>query len=157
MRSSFAKSIANVACAAAISLIAGGVFAGDVDHRKVVNGLTVHFGIVPVDRLRSFPEESEEAAAHISIPAGRDVQHLVVAVFEGKEMKRVTDVDVYARVREPGLAWTTKHLGPTTLNGATTFCNYFTLHDHRDYVIDIDIKRADTNKTVTAEFDYRSG
>jgi hypothetical protein len=135
-------------------LFVGTAPAADTSGYKVVGGLTVYYGVIPAEALRTFQKGSPEATAHARIPGGKHVHHLVVAVFEGKSMERITDAQVTARVRETGLGWTKKRLEPTTLNDALTFCNYFTFYDHTNYTIEINVRRPDAPAIVAAEFKY---
>ena len=155
MRKSYVRTAFGLACAAIVMLFAGTALA-DHSGYKVVDGLTVYYGVIPAAVLRTFPKGSPEARAHARIPSGKHTYHLVVAVFEGDSMERVTDAQVTVRVKETGLGWIKKHLEPTTLNDAVTYCNYFTFYDHATYTLDIDVRRPGPTATVTAEFEYRN-
>ncbi len=133
-------------------LLAGGVAAGDLTQSQSVGAYTVYYGLVPVSRLQQFPKGSDEARAHRKLPAGRNMYHLVVALFKTDGMARVSDATVYARVSEPGLSADRKRLEPTTLNHATAYCNYFAIHEGARYTIDIDVPDRHNGEVVTAHF-----
>jgi len=154
MRRSYARTAIGLALAIVVILFGGNVLAAEGSQSMVVDGLTIYYGIIPAEELREFPQGSTEARAHTQIPKGKQVYHMVVAVFEGENMERVTDAKVTARVREIGLGWTRKPLEPTTLNNDLTYCNYFTFHDHTNYQIDIDVRKPGSADTITAAFDY---
>lgn len=154
MRRSYARTAFGLTYAAVFMLFAGTALAADTSGYRTVDGVTVYYGVIPAEVLRTFPKGSPEATAHARIPGGKHVHHLVVAVFEGKDMTRITDAQVTARVRETGLGWTKKRLEPTTLNDALTFCNYFTFYDRTNYTIEINVRRPDAPAIVAAEFEY---
>jgi hypothetical protein len=155
MRNGYTRAATGLALAAIVSWSAGLAAADDISHSKQADGLTVYYGLVPAKSLHGFAEGSDEAAAHRHIPRGKHADHLVVAVFEGNSVVRVTDAQVTARVRNLGFGWTEKTLVPTTVGGALTFCNYFVIYDHDNYMIDIDIQRPGVAGIATAEFKHR--
>lgn len=153
MKRSYAKILFGLVFSIAV-LVAGAAQADDTDRSKTVDGLLVYYGVVPAAALQSFPEDSQEGAAHMVIPKGRNVYHLVVAVYQRDGMKRIGDALVTARVREPGFGWTSKHLEATMLSDDTTFCNYFTFHDGIEYQLDIDVQQPGIPGILTAAFHY---
>jgi hypothetical protein len=155
MRKSYVRTAFGLAQAVVFALVVGTPLSADTSGYKVVDGLTVYYGVIPAKALREYPKGSPEAKAHARIPGGKHVHHLVVAVFEGDHMERITDAQVTARVRETGLGWTKKRLEPTTLNDALTFCNYFTFYDRTNYTIEIDVRRLGAPATVATKFEYR--
>ena len=153
MRRSYVRATLAIVLTATAILFVGPALA---DHSgiKTANGLTIYYTVIPTDALRTFSQDSPEAITHSRIPKGKHVHHLLVAVLDGKNMERITDAKVTARVREVGLGWKKKHLEPATFNNELTYCNYFTFYDHTNYTIDIDAQRSNSSDIVTAEFQH---
>jgi hypothetical protein len=111
--------------------------------------------VIPAKDLRSYPKGSPEAAMGGGIRKGKNAHHLMVALFEGQSMERITDAQVTVRVREVGLGWASKHLEPLTIADALTYCNFFTFSRHALYTIVIEVRRPGSSAAVTTEFEYR--
>ncbi len=155
MRRSYVRAAFGLAQAAAVMLFVGTALADHSSGYKVADGLTIYYAVIPAEMLRAYPEGSPEATAHASIPRGKNVDHLMVALFEGKSMERITDAQVTARVRETGLGWSKKRLEPMMLYNASTYCNFFTFDNHALYTIVIDVRRPGSSAVVTTEFEYK--
>jgi hypothetical protein len=91
---------------------------------------------------------------HGGAPAGRDRQHIVIAVFDASTGARIDDAQVTARVAEPGLSIVEKRLEPMPIAGAMSYGNYFAMPAKGTYRIDVRIVRPATGKTVDATFMY---
>lgn len=156
MRTRYLRMAIGLALAVVLVLLMGATAAADHNGYRVADGVTVYYAVIPAAMLRRFPEGSPEAIEHANIPPGKHVHHLLVALFEGDEMQRITDAEVIAWVREVGLAWKSRHLEPMTLNGALTYCNYFTLYDHTLYRIEIDVRRPEAAEVMSIRFEYRN-
>lgn len=155
MRRSYVSAAFGLALAAVAMLFVGTAFAYHSSGYKVANGLTIYYAVIPAEILRSYPEGSPEAIAHASIPRGKNVDHLLVAVFEGESMERITDARVTVRVRETGMGWAKKRLEPMMLYNALTYCNFFTFDKHPTYTIVIEVRRPGSPAVVTTEFEYK--
>ena len=155
MRKSYVKAAFGLAQAAVVMLFVGTAVADHSSGYQATNGLTIYYAVIPAEILRSYPKGSPEAIAHESIPRGKNVHHLLVALFEGKSMERIMDAQVIVGVRETGLGWAKKRLEPMTLNDALTYCNYFTFSSHAIYTIKIEVRRPGSSAVVTTEFEFR--
>ena len=155
MRKSYVRATLATALAAVVALFVGTGYAADSSGYKTVDGLTIYYAVIPAEILRLSPEGSTEATMHGGVPRGKHIHHLMVALFEGKNMKRVTDAQVTARFREIGLGWKKKQLEPFTVAGALTYGNYFTFSDLGRYTIDIEVRRPGSSDVVTTEFEFR--
>ena len=152
MRRSYVRTAFGLALAAVVMLFVGTALADHSSGYKVADGLTIYYAVIPAEMLRAYPEGSPEAKAHASIPRGKNAHHLMVALFEGKSMERITDAQVTARVRETGLGWTKRRLEPATIAGALTYCNFFTFDNYAIYTIVIEVRRPGSSAIVTTEF-----
>ncbi len=155
MRRSYVRSAFGLALAAAVMLFVGTAVADHSSGYKVTDGLTIYYAVIPAAVLGAYPKDSPEVIAHGSIPGGKNAHHLMVAVFEGKSMSRITDARVAVRVRETGLGWAKKRLEPMTIADALTYCNFFTFDNHALYTIVIEVQRPGSSAIVTTEFEYR--
>lgn len=152
MRRSYVRAAFGLAQAAVVMLFAGTALADHSSGYKVADGLTIYYAVIPAEMLRAYPKGSPEATAHASIPRGKNAHHLMVALFEGKSMERITDARVTARVRETGLGWTKRRLEPATIADALTYCNFFTFDNYAIYTIVIEVRRPGSSAIVTTEF-----
>ena len=155
MRRSYVRTAFGLAQAAVVMLFAGTALADHSSGYKVVDGLTIYYAVIPAELLRAYPKGSSEAAAHASIPRGKKAHHLLVALFEGESMERVTDARVTIRVREIGLGWARKRLEPRTIAGALTYCNFFTFDNYALYTIVIEVRRPGSSETITTEWEFK--
>ena len=103
MRKSYVRVAFGLVQAAVVMLFVGTALA-DHSGYKAADGLTIYYAVVPAEMLRAYPEGSPEATMGGGIPRGKNVHHLMVAVFEGKSKERITDAQVTVRVRETGLS-----------------------------------------------------
>ncbi len=155
MRRSYVRAAFGLAQAAVIALVVSTAHADDTSGYKVADGLTIYYAVIPAEMLRSYPKGSPEAITHRSIPGGKHVHHLMIALFEGKNMERITDAQVTVRVRETGLGWAEKRLESMMLYDALTYCNFFTFSKLGRYTIKIEVRRPESSAVVTTEFEYR--
>jgi len=155
MRKTYPRTALGLALAAAVMLFAGAAAADHSSGYKAADGLTIYYAVIPAEELRSYPEGSPEAAMLGGIRRGKNAHHLMVAVFEGKSMTRITDAQVTVRLREVGLGWSSKHLEPLTIADALTYCNFFSFDTHALYTIVIEVRRPGFPAVVTAEFEYK--
>lgn len=131
--------------------------AGVVNGVKTVDGLTVYLGVVPAAVTRAHAPQHPERTMHggISRSTIHDV-HLLVAVFNAANGRRVKDVAVAARIHAGKNSWAVP-LSPMTINGALTYGGYTSIGLEDDVMISVDIRRPGrTPRTsiVTAQFAY---
>ncbi len=143
--------ILSAALLAGLLAIAASPASGDHLGRSVIaGGIVVYLGIMPAEVLRSHPERYPRHEA-TKIPAGKNVYHVMLAIFDHATGARITDADVVATVAPLGLAGASKRLDATTIAGAVTYCNYFPISAGENYVIRARIRRPGRAE-VTAEF-----
>jgi len=155
MRRNYLRAAFGFALAAAVMLFAGAAAADHSSGYKTADGLMIYYAVIPAEELRSYPKGSPEAAMLGDTRRGKDAHHLMVAVFEGKSMERVTDARVTVRIRETGLGWAKKRLKPMTIADALTYCNFFSFDTHALYTIVIEVRRPESSAVVATEFEYR--
>lgn len=129
-------------------------FARDPAGYVLANGIGVYYAILPAEMIRGYPEGAPEFDMHGGAPAGKHYHHVMVALFEGKSLERVTDADVVAAVGEIGLAETTKRLEPMPIGGALSYGAYFNFRDLGTYRITLRIRRPGWTEAVATSFEY---
>ncbi len=128
--------------------------ATSAEHRgrtQTVNGLEVYLGVVSVAALRQDPDRypyHEQAR----LPSGRDMYHVMLALFDKVSGARITDAVVEARVAPLAFGGPTRPLEPTLVAGALTYCNYFRISPSDTTVIQAEIHRPDVARVVRARF-----
>ena len=103
-----------------------------------VDDMTVHLGVMPTDRLATHPELLPKG--HPAPPSGKDMYHLLFAVFNNVTGVRITDAKIEATVIPLGLAGRTKSMMPGAPAGMVTYCNYFQLTSGDSYVVKVEIR-----------------
>jgi len=94
-------------------------------YRQVVDGVTIYFGVLPAELVRGHPREHPESGMHGGVPAGEN--HLVIALFEDKTGKRITDAEITATIMGPDRFKLEKKLEPMIIAGAASYGNYFAM------------------------------
>lgn len=115
----------------------------DLGRSVIAGGIAVYLGIMPAEMSRAHAERYPRHQA-TEIPAGKNVYHVMLAIFDHATGARVTDADVVATVAPLGLAGARKRLDATTVAGAVTYCNYFAMSAGENYVIRARIRRPGT-------------
>lgn len=128
--------------------------AGHLERSQVVDGVLVYLGIMSTKVLRQHPEQYPEHEPD-TIPSGKNMYHVLVALFDSSTGERITDADVEARVSPLGLIGPKKHLHTMSTAGAVCYCDYFELSPTDIYVIHVEIRRPGVPGVIQAEFEHR--
>ena len=128
--------------------------ADHVGQSLVVGGMEVHLGIMAAQVLRQHPEQYPYHEQS-KIPSGKNMYHVLLALFDRSNGERITDADVEVRVSPLGLSGPKKRLEPMSVAGAITYCNYFKLSPTEMYILRADIRRPDLSRAIRAEFVLR--
>ncbi len=130
----------------------GAPTSGDhVGQSTTVDGMSVHFGLMPAKVLRQRPEwypEHEQS----EIPSGKDFYHVRLVLFDNSTGERIANAVVEARVSPLGLTGPKRSLVSIRWNGATTYCNFFRLSPLDTYVIRAVIRRPDVSRATKVRF-----
>lgn len=139
-----------------ILFAAGQAAAQEAERHKVVDGVDIQYGVLSAAAVaRAHPQNHPEGRMHGGPPAGKDSYHLEVALFDGAGGKRIADAEVWATVREVGLAGKRKKLDSEHIEDAVSFGNYFTMRGDGPFRIVVEVKLPGRAKPVEAQFDYR--
>lgn len=144
---------------AIMSVIAGmfltGAFAADVPTHKVVDGVAIYLGVLPSEMVLGHPRSHTEAGMHGGVPAGKHQYHVLVAIFDAANGKRIANAQVKARVSELALSGAEKKLEPMHIADSITYGNYFRMPNTGIYRIQVQIRRSGVAQAIEAEFEYQ--
>lgn len=109
-------------------------------HQKV-DGLSVYLGVIPAQLTQ------KHYKMHGGIIKDEHNYHIVIAIFDEKEQKRITTAKVKATVSILGMSGKSKILEP--MHGELlSYGNYFKMSDATLYRIKVDITRKTKVETV---------
>jgi cytochrome c5 len=122
-------------------------------HYRVVDGTTIHFGVVPADEIRRRPNDYP-ASEYGAVPVAPQQYFVTVALFDANTGQRITDANVRARVSTAEAAGPEKALDPMTVAAARTYGSYFAMAGAGPYTISVQIRRPGTQDPIQAQFQY---
>lgn len=125
--------------------------AGHLGQSQVANGMAIYLGVMPAERLTEHPDWYP-AHERSKIPSGKNIYHVMLALFSHSTGKRITNADVEVRVSLLGLSGQKKHLDPTLVAGVITYCNYFMLSPQETYVVRAQIRLPGVPHPIHANF-----
>lgn len=121
------------------------------DQKLTVEDVDVFYGVVPVELVQKQAEKNAPAMHEGRVR--KNFRHLVVALYDVKTGKRISDATVDATVTPLGLAPSAKRLQPMHINDTVTFGNFFEFPPDGARV---DLKIARPNRPAhSTGFDYR--
>lgn len=154
MKRNLLRKLACLAQVAILVSIAGVSIASQPGDYIIADGIGIYYAVLPAEMIRGHPKGHPEATMHGGVPSGKHVHHVMVALFEGKTLDRITDAEVKATVSEIGLSGETKNLEPFTVAGALTYGNYFEMPSQTIYRIRVEVRRPSSQKIVKTVFEY---
>lgn len=138
---------------AAMLIIANAGAALAMDYYKTAGNFAVYLGVLPAQLVQGHSPEHPDGKMHGGVPSTRSQYHVVVAIFDTKDGRRIGESAVTARVTEPGNDSVEKKLEPIVIANTISFGNYFSMSSPGRYRIDITIRRPGA-ATATAAFEY---
>ncbi len=151
MRKALAVALFGALFACALVVFSSATSADHLGQTQTVNGLDIYLGVVSAEALRQDPDRypyHEQA----KLPSGKNMYHVMLALFDKASGVRITDAVVKARVAPLALGGPTRPLEPTLVAGALTYCNYFRISPSDTYVIQAEIRRPGVARMVRARF-----
>lgn len=121
-------------------------------HYRVVDGTTIHFGVVPADEMRRRPKDYP-ASAYGAIPSAPQQYYVTVALFDANNGRRIDDAIVRARVTTADAAGPEKPLEPTAV-AARTYGAYFAMAGSGPYTVNVQVTRPGAAAPLQAQFQY---
>lgn len=127
----------------------------DVENHKVIDGVSIYFGVMPAESALAYPNGRVERTMHGGVPHRSHRDHLVVALFNRATGERINDATVTATVSELGLSGETKRLEPMKIAHTVTYGNYFDMAGGRVYGIRLHIRCPEMRHAVDTKLVYR--
>src|SRR5438045_235464 len=88
----------------------------------VVGSFDIYLGVVPVARLRTYPNGTVERTMHGGIPIGPDYYHVNITLANRESHAPVGGATIELRVERPGVSSESKALEP--MMGVGSYGNY---------------------------------
>jgi len=120
----------------------------------VVDGVTVHLGVVSCEVIARRSKSESESQMHGGVPSIPDCHHVMVALFDRNTGKRIDDAKVFAWVHEPGMSGALESLNPMPVSGVTTYGNFFSMEENETYQIHLRIGWPGRTKMQEVDFEY---
>jgi hypothetical protein len=121
------------------------VLADHAQRHQIIDGMSIYLGVIPAQLTQKYD------SMHGGAPHEEHSYHIVIALFDTKSGKRITNAKLKTTVALLGMKGTTKDLEP--MHGALlSYGNYFTMHQAAHYTISIEIQRASTEAKSVAHF-----
>ncbi len=116
-------------------------------HQKI-DGMSIYLGVIPAQLTQ------KHSTMHGGITNEEHSYHIVIALFDSKSGKRITNARVKASVAPLGMKGHTKDLEP--MHGdLLSYGNYFTMYKATNYTIKVEIQRADKRVKSVAKFTFK--
>ncbi len=122
--------------------------ADDSKRHLQINGMSVYLGVIPAQLSQEHP------AMHGGFAGEEHRYHVLVALFDSRSGKRITDASVKAAVFPLGLERSPEAL-EAMRSEPLSYGNYFTLHKPELYRIRVEIRRGDNGHLSVAEFVFQ--
>ena len=74
------------------------------------------------------------------LPKGKNLHHVLVALFDRHSGQRVVGAEITGRVSELGLGGRELAMAATKIAGAVSYCNYFALSAGQTYELSFSIR-----------------
>lgn len=120
-----------------------------------VGKVDVYLGVMPAERLRSFPKDSPERTMHGGVPSGAGYYHVNISVADRESHAPIGGAKVDIQVDRAGASSESKKLEPM-MNSAGSYGNYVRMKSDAAYVITANIQVPGSSAPVHARFDYRT-
>lgn len=103
---------------------------------------TLYVGIIPAELAQAAVEAHKQPSPHITaVPNVRSRHHVVVALFDTRTGRRITDARVVAKLRGPTGPPVIKPLEPMQVGGAISYGNVFVITEIPGHRFEIEVSR----------------
>ncbi|MEO8144629.1 MAG: hypothetical protein ABI654_10475 [Betaproteobacteria bacterium] len=143
-------------CMVALLTAAGPLPAAETANalRQTRDGVVFNYGVVPAERVLAHPDQHPERTMHGGV-APKGSSHLVVALSDAVNERRITEAEVTARVTLLGGTSVTKRLEPMAIANQQSFGGFFQLSVPGIYRIRFEVRRPGIADLAAAEFEHR--
>ncbi len=128
--------------------VANVAMADDPQRHQQVDGMDIYLGVIPAQITQEHP------GMHGGAGGKEHRYHVLVALFDSRSGKRITDASVKAAVFPLGLRRSPEELEPMR-GEPLSYGNYFTLHKPERYRIRVEIRRGDDKHLSVVEFVFQ--
>jgi cytochrome c5 len=119
----------------------------------VVGGMTVYFGVMAGDLIRSHPKEYPQIASKLpQLAPAQD--YVTISLFDTASRRRIDDAIVKARVSTGAVAGPEETLQPMSIGNSLSYGNFFTMSALGPLQVTVDVWRPGLAAVVQAQFDY---
>ncbi len=122
--------------------------AADAERHQQVDGMNIYLGVIPAQLTQEHP------GMHSGGADKKHRYHVLVALFDIKSGKRITDAKIKATISPLGMGGDTKELEPMH-SKLLSYGNYFTLHRPELYRIRVEIQRKESEGSSVANFVFQ--
>jgi len=121
------------------------VLADHAQRHQIIDGMSIYLGIIPAQLTQKY------GSMHGGATDEEHSYHIVIAIFDTKSGKRITNAKLKTTVALLGTKGNTKDLEP--MHGELlSYGNYFTMNQAAHYTISTEILRASTKAKSVAHF-----
>lgn len=120
------------------------VLADHAQRHQIIDSMSIYLGVMPAQLTQKY------GSMHGGAPYEEHSYHIVIAIFDTKSGKRITNAKLKTIVALLGMKGTTKNLEP--MHDGLSYGNYFTMHKAAHYTISIEIQRASKKAKSVAHF-----
>lgn len=146
----------SAAVAVAAGLVAAAsAFGAETAHAGSTSaqGLAFHYGVVPAEVVLAHPGSHAEREMHGG--ARRGESHIVLALFDQDDQRRIAEADVTVHIMLAGGSSVTRRLEPMTIAGMPGFGAFVSMGMPGIYRIRFDVRRPGVPGVASAEFQHR--
>lgn len=120
---------------------------------KVIEGMTINFGVIAADAIRGNPEKYPKNV-YGDAPSAPEQYYVTVSLFDANNGKRITDAAVKAAVSTSAGAGPIKALESNAIPNSPTYGNYFAMAGMGPYQVTLHIKRPGMRDVIQTQFEY---
>lgn len=121
------------------------VLADHAQRHQIIDDMSIYLGIIPAQLTQKY------VSMHGGVAHEEHSYHIVIAIFDTKSGKRITNAKLKGTVALLGRKGNTKDLEPMH-DVLLSYGNYFTMDQATHYTISIEIHRAGKNAKSVANF-----
>ena len=121
----------------------------DLQRHQKVDGMNVYFGVIPAQIILDHPDMhggNENTKKY--------TYHILIALFDSKTDKRISNAKLKATVIPLGMKGKTKELELMDGN-MKSYGNYFTMHEITPYTISVEIQSTEHGKISIVDFMFK--
>jgi len=120
-------------------------FANDSEYHHTVDDTDIYLGIVPAQQTKN------QKMMHGGIKKDAHLYHIVIALFDHRTGKRITNAKLRATVASLGMTGETKQLEPMH-DDVISYGNYFIIYHTSPYTVKVTIERPEKKQTTITRF-----